>query len=75
MHKLRSEDGTAIAFDRVGEGPPIILVVGAFNDRATDAPLAAALQDRFTVYTQTAGGGATAAARSGTRSSERSRTS
>jgi hypothetical protein len=34
MDKVRSKDGTSIAFDRVGEGPPIILVVGAFNDRA-----------------------------------------
>ena len=49
MDKVLSKDGTVIAFDRVGEGPPIILVVGAFNDRATGAPLAAALQDRFTV--------------------------
>jgi pimeloyl-ACP methyl ester carboxylesterase len=51
MDKARSEDGTDIAFDLVGEGPPIILVVGAFNDRATGAPLAAALQDRFSVVT------------------------
>ncbi len=51
MDKVRSKDGTAIAFDRVGEGPPIILVVGAFNDRATGAPLAAALRDRFAVIT------------------------
>jgi pimeloyl-ACP methyl ester carboxylesterase len=51
VDKVRSKDGTAIAFDRVGEGPPIILVVGAFNDRATGAPLAAALQDHFTVIT------------------------
>ena len=51
MYKIRSKDGTAIAFDRVGQGPPIILVVGAFNDRATDAPLAEALQDRFSVIT------------------------
>jgi hypothetical protein len=51
MDKIRSKDGTAIAFDRVGEGLPIILVVGAFNDRATGAPLAAALKDRFSVIT------------------------
>jgi pimeloyl-ACP methyl ester carboxylesterase len=51
MDKVRSEDGTAIAFDRVGEGPPIVLVLGAFNDRATGAPLAAALQDRFSIVT------------------------
>ncbi len=49
MDKVRSKDGTAIAFDRSGEGPPIILVVGAFNARATGAPLAAALQERFSV--------------------------
>lgn len=51
MHSLRSSDGTTIAFDRSGEGPPIILVVGAFNDRSTGAPLAEVLEPRFTVYT------------------------
>jgi pimeloyl-ACP methyl ester carboxylesterase len=51
MYKIPSKDGTAIAFDRAGQGPPIVLVVGAFNDRATDAPLAEALQDRFSVIT------------------------
>ena len=51
MDKVRSEDGTAIAFDRVGEGPPIVLVLGAFNDRATGAPLVAVLQDRFSIVT------------------------
>lgn len=49
MEKVTSKDGTAIAFDRSGEGPPLILVVGAFNDRTTGGPLAAALQERFTV--------------------------
>ena len=50
MDEVRSKDGTAIAFERSGEGPPVILVVGAFNDRATGAPLAAALKERFTVF-------------------------
>lgn len=50
MKKVVSKDGTAIAFDRLGDGPPIILVVGAFNDRATGAPLAATLQEHFTVF-------------------------
>lgn len=45
---VTSADGTAIAFDQVGSGPPLIMVVGAFNTRATTAPLAAALQERFT---------------------------
>ncbi|HEU4733427.1 MAG TPA: alpha/beta fold hydrolase [Kofleriaceae bacterium] len=38
-----------IAFDRLGEGSPVILVLGAFNTRATGAPLAAALAANHTV--------------------------
>jgi alpha-beta hydrolase superfamily lysophospholipase len=45
-----SADGTALAFDRFGDGPPIIMVVGAFNDRSTTEPLARALAQRFTVF-------------------------
>jgi pimeloyl-ACP methyl ester carboxylesterase len=51
VDKVRSEDGTPIAFERVGQGPPLIFVVGAFNDRAKAAPLAEALKDRFAVFT------------------------
>ena len=47
---LRSNDGTAIAYERSGSGPPIILVVGAFNERPTGAPLAASLDQDFTVF-------------------------
>jgi pimeloyl-ACP methyl ester carboxylesterase len=50
MDHLLSKDGTRIAFDRAGAGPPVIIVVGAFNHRATGAPLAAALAARFTTY-------------------------
>jgi pimeloyl-ACP methyl ester carboxylesterase len=50
MKTVISEDGTPIAFDQSGEGPPIILVVGAFNERLTGAPLAAQLSKRFTVF-------------------------
>jgi pimeloyl-ACP methyl ester carboxylesterase len=50
MSKVISKDGTAIAFDRSGEGPVVILVVGAFNDRATGAPLAQFLERRLTVF-------------------------
>ena len=50
MNTVTSKDGTPIAFDRSGEGAPIILVVGAFNDRATGAPLAATLSAHFTVF-------------------------
>ena len=61
MDEVRSKDGTTIAFEWSGEGPPLILVVGAFNDRATGAPLAAALQERFTVlnYDRRGRGGST----------------
>ncbi|MCM0673745.1 alpha/beta hydrolase [Micromonospora phytophila] len=47
---VRSADGTTIAYERSGEGPPIILVGGAFNDRSTTRPLAAALSSHFTVH-------------------------
>ncbi len=50
MGTVTSKDGSLIAFDRSGEGPAIILVVGAFNDRATGAPLAQSLERRFTVF-------------------------
>jgi pimeloyl-ACP methyl ester carboxylesterase len=46
---VTSADGTAIAFDRLGAGPPLIMAAGAFNTRTATAPLAGALQDRFTV--------------------------
>ncbi|MGH7430000.1 MAG: alpha/beta fold hydrolase [Candidatus Methylomirabilaceae bacterium] len=49
MQTVRSNDGTAIAYDQLGAGPPVIMVVGAFNTRAATGPLAAALQERFTV--------------------------
>ncbi len=49
MYTTASADGTMIAYERDGSGPPIIMVVGAFNTRATTAPLAAALAGKFTV--------------------------
>ena len=51
MQKLTSRDGTTIACEKTGQGPPVILVVGAFNDRLTGAPLATFLAPRFTVFT------------------------
>jgi pimeloyl-ACP methyl ester carboxylesterase len=50
MRTTLSADGTKIAFDQTGQGPPVVLVVGAFNDRATGAPLAKALESRLTVF-------------------------
>jgi len=50
MKNIHSQDGTAIAFDQSGKGPALILVLGAFNDQATGAPLAARLSERFAVF-------------------------
>jgi len=50
MRTVLSKDGTAIAFDQSGQGPALILVVGAFNDRSTGLPLAAVLSEHFTVF-------------------------
>jgi pimeloyl-ACP methyl ester carboxylesterase len=49
MSQVISKDGTIIDFDRSGDGPPIILVMGAFNERSTGAPLAKLLESDFTV--------------------------
>jgi pimeloyl-ACP methyl ester carboxylesterase len=49
MSHVISKDGTIIKFDRTGDGPPVILVVGAFNDRSTGAPIAKLLESDFTV--------------------------
>ncbi len=49
MRTAISADGTTIGFDEYGDGPPVIMVVGAFNGRSTTAPLAQELAPRFTV--------------------------
>lgn len=49
MEKIESIDGTVIAFDQIGDGPPIIVVAGAACDRAIDVPIAEALANHFTV--------------------------
>jgi pimeloyl-ACP methyl ester carboxylesterase len=49
-----SADGTRLAFDRIGEGAPIILVHPAFGHRAFDPPmaqLAQLLSSRFSIVT------------------------
>jgi dienelactone hydrolase len=43
-----SQDGTRITFEPTGHGPPVVFVVGAFNDRSTGAALADALATDFT---------------------------
>lgn len=37
MEKVISKDGTTIAFDRLGDGPALILVGGSFEQRAMDS--------------------------------------
>jgi len=50
MRKVVSKDGTAIAFDKTGQGPAIILVGGALSDRSAAGPLASLLAPHFTVF-------------------------
>ena len=49
MDKVTSSDGTQIAFDRLGDGPPVIVVGGAMCDRALIGPTAEELAKHFTV--------------------------
>lgn len=49
MEKVESRDGTVIAFDQLGAGPPLIVVAGASCDRAADAALAGQLARHLTV--------------------------
>ncbi len=50
MSALVSKDGTRIAYDRFGHGHPVILVLGALDDRSVGAPLAHYLSHHFRVY-------------------------
>jgi len=53
MQKVTSKDGTRIAFDKLGNGSALILVGGAFQERAGDertAQLASQLSQHFTVF-------------------------
>ncbi|WP_410574867.1 alpha/beta fold hydrolase [Amycolatopsis sp. cmx-4-61] len=48
---VTSADGTTIFFQQRGDGPPVILIGGAFNDRTTVEGLAAVLAGDFTAVT------------------------
>lgn len=52
MYSVVSKDGTKIAYDKVGQGPALILVTGAFSYRKFPAQvkLANLLAEYFTVY-------------------------
>jgi pimeloyl-ACP methyl ester carboxylesterase len=47
--RVTSRDGTVIAFDRLGDGKPVIVVGGALQGRVTYHPLAAELARSLTV--------------------------
>src|SRR4051812_18089159 len=51
MPTVRSADGTTIAYERTGDGPPVVLVDGALCHRDFNGqrPLAERLADRFSV--------------------------
>jgi pimeloyl-ACP methyl ester carboxylesterase len=50
LNHVTSNDGTTIAFDRLGDGPPVILVCGGSVDRQSNAGVAAILASDFTTY-------------------------
>ncbi|MGH3995539.1 MAG: alpha/beta fold hydrolase, partial [Pseudonocardiaceae bacterium] len=51
LHKVRSKDGTSIAYEEVGAGPPLVLVHGSISDRTYWASVVPALTQRCTVLT------------------------
>ena len=50
FREVASPDGTTIAYDRLGDGPPVVLVCGAMCDRALMRPTAEELAKHFTVF-------------------------
>ena len=48
---VTSKDGTRIAYDAFGQGPAVILVLGALNTRKSGTSLAKLLGSRFTAVT------------------------
>ena len=49
IETVRSKDGTEIACETVGDGPPLILVQGALNRRTDAPPFVEALRGEFSV--------------------------
>ncbi len=50
LQYVTSKDGTTIAYDRLGDGPPVVLVSGGSVDRSSNAGLAEQLATDFTVF-------------------------
>lgn len=53
MSNVVSKDGTTIAYNKTGNGPPVILVDGAlcYRESGPNEPLAGELKEYFTVFT------------------------
>src|ERR1700716_154651 len=49
-HQVKSKDGTAIAYDKSGHGPAVVIVGGVLGDRSQQAPVAELLAKDFTVF-------------------------
>jgi pimeloyl-ACP methyl ester carboxylesterase len=50
MEYVRSKDGTSIAYERSGQGPPLVLIHGAAADHTRWMPILQELGKHFTVY-------------------------
>lgn len=50
MRKVVSRDGTTIAYENAGDGPPIVLLNGAFRDHTIFDPLVPELTPHCTTY-------------------------
>src|SRR5918995_4024810 len=50
VNRVTSSDGTTIAFERLGNGPAVIVLGGQLADRALTRPTAEELAKHFTVF-------------------------
>src|SRR3982074_3657893 len=48
--QVKSKDGTAIAYEKSGSGPAVVIVGGVIGDRSQQAPVAELLAADFTVF-------------------------
>src|SRR4030088_1420620 len=48
--KVPSKDGTAVAYEKSGSGPAVVIVGGVIGDRSQQAPVAEVLASDFTVF-------------------------
>src|SRR5215813_3925889 len=50
MQHVTSKDGTIIAYEKLGQGPPLVIVGGMLDGHTQQAGLAELLSKHFTVY-------------------------